>query len=342
VTTELCEILWVPFKNLLRGRPMSVERFPNNPIFTREDLPEIPPYIVDATSVFNPGAIKFRGKYLLMLRVQTRGRETFLVMAESDDGVNFAPRAEVVRFTGIEHVTEKIYHIYDPRLTQIGDWVYVMFAADMDDGCRLGVARTSDFCEFEFLGFGAKKDIRNGVIFPEQFSGKYLRLDRPNTAEVEGGPPSGDEICLSESHDLVEWRRLGSVLKGRPHYWDERIGSGPPPIKTREGWLHVYHGIATHFGSTNIYQAGVVLLDLDDPGKVVARGRNNILEPREPYELTGQVPNVVFLGGMIVEAYDDEGYAKADAGVFLYYGAADTSVALARTTVGYLLTACHD
>ncbi|MFC1639404.1 glycoside hydrolase family 130 protein [Gemmatimonadota bacterium] len=321
---------------------MPVERFANNPIVTRGDLPDIPPFFVDATSVFNPGAIKFGSKYLLMLRVQTRGRETFLVMAESGNGRDFVPRNELVQFNGIDQVVEPIYHVYDPRLTQIDESVYVMFAADMNDGCRLGVARTLDFEEFEFVGFGAEKDIRNGVLFPERFGGKYLRLDRPNTTALQSGPPSGDEIFLSESEDLVHWWRLGSVFRGRPHYWDERIGSGPPPVKTRDGWLHVYHGIATHFGSSNIYQAGVLLLDLEDPCKVVARGRNNILEPRELYELTGQVPNVVFPGGMIVEEYDDSGYAKVDSEVFLYYGAADTCVGLATTTVGELLLACRD
>ena len=113
-------------------------------------------------------------------------------------------------------------------------------------------------------------------------------------------------------------------MTGRPHYWDELIGSGPPPVKTREGWLHIYHGIATHFASSNIYQAGVCLLDLDDPTRVLARGVNNILEPREMYELVGQVPNVVFPSGMIVEEYDDQGFAFPDSVVRVYYGAADT------------------
>lgn len=321
---------------------MPVERFPNNPIVTREDVPDILPHIIDPTSVFNPGAIRFGDKYLLMLRVQTRGRRTFLVMAKSSDGVNFAVSADLVHFTGLEQVAEKLYHIYDPRLTQIDEWVYVMFAADTDKGCRLGVARTTDFNEFEFIGFGADEDIRNGVLFPERVGGRYLRLDRPNNTALDGGPTSGDEVFLSESDDLVEWRSLHSVFKGRPHCWDERLGSGPPPVKTREGWLHVYHGIATHFGGANIYQAGVVLLDLEDPGTVLARGGNNILEPRELYELTGQVPNVVFPTGMIVEEYDHDGFARVDSDVLIYYGAADTCVGLATTTVEHLLTACHD
>jgi beta-1,4-mannooligosaccharide/beta-1,4-mannosyl-N-acetylglucosamine phosphorylase len=104
----------------------------------------------------------------------------------------------------------------------------------------------------------------------------------------------------------------------------------------------VYHGIATHFGSSNIYQAGVMLLDLADPTRVVARSRNNILEPREMYELVGQVPNVVFPSGVIVDRVDEEGFAVVDSMVSLYYGAADTCIGLATTTVADLIASCHD
>jgi beta-1,4-mannooligosaccharide/beta-1,4-mannosyl-N-acetylglucosamine phosphorylase len=212
----------------------------------------------------------------------------------------------------------------------------------MDGGCRLGMARTESFERFEFLGLGADRDIRNGVLFPERIGGKYLRPDRPNRTELVGGPTPGDEIRLSESSYLVDWTPLGPVMRGRPHYWDERIGSGPPPVKTRQGWLHLYHGIATHFGSANIYQAGVVLLNLDDPSRVEARSRNNILEPRELYELVGQVPNVVFPSGMIVERYDAAGFVEPDSRVFVYYGAADTCVGLATSTVRELLSCCDE
>jgi beta-1,4-mannooligosaccharide/beta-1,4-mannosyl-N-acetylglucosamine phosphorylase len=294
------------------------------------------------SSVFNPGAVRYRGTYLLMLRVQSRGRETALVLARSADGVDFQVSSDIVRFEGIEHVAERIYHVYDPRLTEVDGVYYVMFAADMDDGCRLGVARTESFEHFEFVGFGADRDIRNGVLFPERIGGKFLRLDRPNRVELAGGPTSGTEIRLSESSDLVEWVPIKSVMQGRPHYWDELIGSGPPPIKTKHGWLHCYHGIATHFGSANIYQAGVVLLNLEDPSRVEARGRNNILEPRESYEMVGQVPNVVFPSGMIVEHSDTAGFAEPDSRVLVYYGAADTCVGLATTTVRELLSWCDD
>jgi len=320
---------------------VTLTRAPQNPILTRRDIPDVMPALRDVSAVFNPGAIHYRGAYRLMLRVQSRGRESFLLLAESDDGVAFRVRPSVVTFDGLHQVRQTVYHVYDPRLTRIDGTCIVMFAADMDDGCRLGVARTDTFEQFEFLGFGPDPDIRNGVLFPERIGGKYLRLDRPNRVVLAGGPRSGDEIRLSESTDLVGWTPVRTVMQGRPHRWDERIGSGPPPVKTRLGWLHVYHGVATHFGSSNIYQAGVVLLDLDDPSHVVARCRNNILEPREPYELVGQVPNVVFPSGMVVERYDAKGFAEPESPVFIYYGAADTCIGLATSTIGELLEACH-
>ncbi len=314
-----------------------MQRYAHNPILTRRQIPEIPPHLVDVTSVFNPGAAFFLGKYRLVLRVQNRGRETFFVTAESADGVNFTVAPRELRIEGLERVKETIYHAYDARLTVLDGVCYMMFAMDMDGGCRLGLARTADFVRFEFLGIVGDGDIRNGVLFPEKVGGKYLRLDRPNRQTHDGGPTSGSVIWLSESDNLLSWRPVKPVLEGRWHYWDELIGPGAPPVKTREGWLCVYHGVATHFAGVNIYQAGVFLLDLEEPSKVVARGRQNILEPRELYELAGQVPNVVFPSGMIVEQYDAAGFALPDSRVLVYYGAADTAVGLAITTVRELL-----
>ncbi|HNW99942.1 MAG TPA: glycoside hydrolase family 130 protein [Candidatus Cloacimonadota bacterium] len=314
-------------------------RYSHNPILTRKDIPNLPPDLVDVTSVFNPGAVKYGELYILLLRVQNRARETFFMIAESSDGYHFNVRPEPVHLDGIESVTEKIYHCYDARITRIEDRYYIMFAMDMKGVCKLGIAETSDFVQFRFLGITSGDDTRNGVLFPGKLNDKYLRLERPNQVQLTGGPKSGSAIWLSESPDLLNWEMIEPVMAGNPHYWDELIGSGPPPIRTKEGWLHIYHGVATHFGSTNIYQAGVVLLDLEQPQKVLVRGKYNILEPREMYELVGQVPNVVFPSGMIVEEYDEEGYALPNSSVKIYYGAADTSVCLAETTIRDLLDA---
>jgi len=315
-------------------------RSPRNPILTRADIPPVLPDFADASSVFNPGAIHFAGKTRLMLRVQSRGRRTALVMAESDDGERFTVAKVPVVFRGIERAGEKLHHLYDPRLTRIGDTVYVVFAADTETGCKLGVGSTTDFATFDFIGLGTHPDIRNGVLFDEKMAGRFVRLDRPNRSALEGGVTSGDEIWFSSSEDLVTWTPEHVVMGGRWHYWDERIGSGPPPVKTRQGWLHLYHGIATHFAAASIYQVGAVLLDLHEPWKVLARSWNNLLEPREPYEMVGQVPNVVFPGGMVVERCDAEGYALLESPVHVYYGAADTCVGLATTTIGDLIGAC--
>jgi len=319
-----------------------MKRHPINPILTRTDIPPIPPELVDVTSVFNPGAIKDGDTYRLILRVQSRSRETFLVMAESTDGVSFKVENKIVNFKGIEKVKEKVFHIYDARITKLEGRFYIMFAMDMQDGCQLGLGVTDDFKSFEFLGITSNEDIRNGVLFPEKINGKYYRMDRPNKAKHSGGPTSGSAICLSESTDLVNWQFVSTLISGRFHYWDEFIGSGPPPVKTRKGWLHVYHGVAGHFGSSNIYQGGVMLLDLNNPTKVLGRCRCNILEPREIWELAGQVPNVTFPSGMIVEKYDSEGFAMENSEVKIYYGAADTSVGLLITSISELLTAAME
>lgn len=317
-----------------------LKRHQKNPIITRKDIPDLPPHLVDVSSVFNPGAIKFNGQYILLLRVQNRGRETFTLKAISQDGIHFQVEKYPIHFKGIEQVKEKIYHVYDPRLTMIDGVCYIMFAMDMDDGCKLGLAQTKNFESFEFMGIVGTGDVRNGVLFPEKVGGKYLRLERPNRQALSGGIMTGTEIWLSSSDDLLHWKEEGPVMSGRFHYWDETIGSGPPPIKTREGWLHVYHGVAHHFGAASIYQAGAVLLDLNDPQKVLARTKQNILEPRELYELTGQVPNVVFPSGMICEAYDQQGFSLNEAELKVYYGAADTVVGLATTTVQDLIHRC--
>ncbi|MFZ0455135.1 MAG: glycoside hydrolase family 130 protein [Ignavibacteriaceae bacterium] len=312
-----------------------------NPIITRTDIPEIYPELVDVSSVFNPGAIKYNDKYILLLRVQNRGRETFIVKAESSDGINFKVDNRIADFKGMEKIGKKIYHVYDARISKIQNKFYVLFAMDMEEGCSLGLAKTNDFNEYQFLGIVSDGDVRNGVLFPEKINGKYLRFDRPNKVQLEGGPASGNTIFLSESDDLLKWKPKKAVMSGRFHYWDENIGSGPPPVKTKEGWLQVYHGVAMHFASSNIYQAGVSLHDLNDPSIVLARSKYNILEPRELFELAGQVPNVVFPSGMIVEEYDENNFALPESKVLIYYGAADTSVGLAETTIKELIDAAR-
>jgi beta-1,4-mannooligosaccharide/beta-1,4-mannosyl-N-acetylglucosamine phosphorylase len=318
-----------------------MKRHQRNPLITRSDIVSIKPHLADVSSVFNPGAIWWNHQIVLILRVQNRGRETYLLPAFSDDGISFRIEDKPIQFQGIEKYPRKIYHVFDPRITCIGESFYITLALDIEGGCRIGLARTEDFRNFEFLGELLDEDARNAVLFPGKIGGDYAMLYRPNRSNLDGGVTSGNEIELSLSKDLKSWKRHGNVMKGRFHYWDEFIGSGPPPLKTKHGWLHIYHGIATHFGSSNIYQAGVVLLDIDNPGKVIARGTYNIMEPREIYELTGQVPNVVFPSGLVTAQDTSNDSLDDETKLLLYYGAADTCVGLATTTIKELLEACE-
>ncbi|MCF7913185.1 MAG: glycoside hydrolase family 130 protein [Candidatus Cloacimonetes bacterium] len=314
-----------------------LKRYPNNPIITPEMIPDIYPQIVDATSVFNSGAIKFNDKYVLLLRVQNRGRQTFMLYAESTDGYNFTITPKIIQWQGLERLSTQPYHIYDPRIHQINDKYFIMFAMDFAHGCELGLGITEDFVNYRFLGIISNGDYRNGVLFPHRIKGEYLRYDRPNRNTLNNTAATGSEIWLSRSPDLLHWQPVAPVIAGRPHYWDEMIGAGPPPIKTRQGWLQIYHGIAVHLASIYIYQTGVFLADLENPAQVISRSTCNILEPRKLYELTGQVPNVCFPCGLIVEESDDEGFALPHSEVKIYYGAADTVLALATTTIGELI-----
>tara|TARA_B100001123_G_C15194335_1_gene980727 strand:+ start:223 stop:1179 length:957 start_codon:yes stop_codon:yes gene_type:complete len=313
-------------------------RVKNNPIISPNNIHSSNPEMIDVSSVFNPGAIKFDGKTILLLRVQNRGRETMLVKAESNDGSKFVIENVPLEISGLDRTNETIFHIYDPRVTFLDERFYIMVAVDVVGKCLLGIIQTQDFNSFEFLGFTGKKDNRNGVLFPEKINGKYARLDRPNLKELESGATTGNAIWYSESDDLFHWPTTRQVMEGRFHYWDENIGAGPPPIKTEKGWLLIYHGITMHYQP--IYQAGVVLLDLNEPWRVISRGRYNVLEPREMWELVGQVPNVVFPSGIIVESYDENGFAKRSSDVKLYYGAADTHIGLATSTIQALIDAC--
>ncbi|MCB9474850.1 MAG: glycoside hydrolase family 130 protein [Candidatus Delongbacteria bacterium] len=319
-----------------------LRRSGHGPLLSPAQLPPgLPSFLQDASSVFNPGAIRLDdGSTVLLLRVQSRGRETALLRANARPGQAFDISPDPVRLRGLERIPGQVFHIYDPRITRLEGELLVVLALDTDRGGRLAIARGHDLQELELVGLTGDEDTRNGVLFPERIGGRIWLLDRPNRAQTPGEPASGESIRALSSTDLREWREEGVLFSGRPHYWDERIGAGPPPLKVREGWLLMYHGVATHFGAAGIYQAGVALLDRENPTRVLARCRENILEPREPWELVGQVPNVVFPSGWTVSHQDTDGCAPPDAEISVYYGAADTCVGHARCTVGELVEAC--
>jgi beta-1,4-mannooligosaccharide/beta-1,4-mannosyl-N-acetylglucosamine phosphorylase len=307
-------------------------RYPDNPIITRQDIKSRHPALQDVSSVFNPGGVRYEGQFLLLLRVQNRARETFFVKALSKDGIHFVISDLPVQILHLERCKHRIYHIYDARITADKSGFYHVFCAmDTDKGCWLGYFRSEDFDSLDFIGLASEPDTRNGVLLP----GTNYRFERPNKHIGADGVKTGSRIVCSKSLDMLHWQEVAEVFSGRPHYWDELIGSGPPPLLCEAGWLHIYHGVATHFGSSNIYQAGISLQDKDRPWITLARGRYNILEPRENYELCGQVPNVIFPSAAI--PLSDSPVLDNDTPIYIYYGAADTAVALAITTPAELI-----
>jgi predicted GH43/DUF377 family glycosyl hydrolase len=162
---------------------------------------------------------------------------------------------------------------------------------------------------------------KDGILFPKKINGKYVRFDRP----IGKGQGS---IWVSYSPDLIHWGESEVVVTPRKGYWDDfRVGASVPPIETSEGWLEIYHGVKKTSAGP-IYRIGVVLLDLDDPAKIIKRGEAPILSPRELYERIGDIPNVCFACGAVIS---EKGEMK------IYYGGADTCICIATTTLDELL-----
>ncbi len=213
---------------------------------------------------------------------------------------------------------------YDPRVVRIEDRYYVTWC-NWYHGPTIGVAWTDDFVHFHqeenaYLPFN-----RNGVLFPRKINGRFAMLSRPSD---NGHTPFGD-IFYSESPDLRFWGRHRHVMSPIANSWQAtKVGGGPVPIETSEGWLLIYHGVLTSCNGY-VYSAGVALLDLDEPWKVLARSAPYVLSPQTPYECVGDVPNVVFPCAMLC----DEPTQR----LAIYYGAADTVTAMAFGYVSELV-----
>ena len=216
--------------------------------------------------------------------------------------------------------------IEDPRLTVIDGKYYITYTAVSSVGYHIALAQTKDFKRYDRIALVSEPGNKDGVLFPEKINGLYARLDRPFGRGIGA-------IWLSYSPDLVNWGRSEMVLAPRPRYWDSfRIGASAPPIRTERGWMEIYHGVRMT-ASGPVYRIGTVMLDLANPTKVVGRCLAPVLSPREEYERVGDVGNVVFACGAVVEP---------DGEVKVYYGAADTSICVATATLDELIESCFE
>lgn len=330
-----------------------LQRSGMNPILSCNDVP------YPALLTFNAGVCRYSGSYAMIFRNDlgrwgnTKLDGTNLGLATSRDGINWTvsdrpcidiERARSLCSGWLDDPDRQVLRFYDPRLTVIEGWVYMCFAIDTIYGLRGGLARTDDFDHWEVLSL-TLPDNRNLVLFPETIGGRYLRLERPMLGYMLR---DRFDIWMSSSPDLHDWGGSRMVLPAeRVTFSNDKIGPAAPPVRTERGWLTTFHGVWVQQGTdqrnggwdpswNKTYCSGVMLLDIDDPSRVIAVAEHPLLAPREPYEMgTGGLPGdngfrngVVFPGGFILE---DDGSVK------VYYGAADTVECVACGHVDDLL-----
>ncbi len=306
---------------LARGYEVLFRRHERNPILTAADWP----YPVH--TVFNPGATRLAdGTTLLLCRVEDRRGHSHLCAARSANGVDGWVIDPMPTFSpSPEHHPEELWGVEDPRITfveELGKYV-IAYTAFSKGGPGVALALTDDFRSFERLGVVMQPDDKDAALLPRRIDGSFALIHRPIAA-------SGAHIWMSLSPDLRTWGGHAPVLQARRgSWWDaNKIGLSPPLIETPRGWLMIYHGVR-HTAAGALYRLGLALLDREDPRRCLLRGDEWVFGPEAAYECAGDVGNVTFPCGYTI---DDDGDT-----LNLYYGAADTSIALATGSIDQLL-----
>jgi len=344
----------------------AMKRHPGNPLITPEMVrPSAPGFRV--CGVFNPAATRFGDEIVLLLRVAEdceaeadevavprvrfeigigqpdilrlsrrdpdvdlkdsryilyRGKTylstlSHLRLARSRDGVHFAVADKPFLFPAD---AAESFGVEDARITRIGDILYINYTCFSPDSWATALVSTRDFQTVERLGVIFPPQNKDVCLFPERINGRYRALHRPHNSGF--GRPS---IWYSESPDLIHWGRHQCLIRPRDNGWEnERIGGGAPCLKTGEGWLQIYHGA----GTDGVYRLFTLLLDLNNPARVLKRASRPLLEPETDYETKGFHGRVVFTNGAV---------HFEDGRVWIYYGAADQTTCLAQTSVDELL-----
>lgn len=288
----------------------------NNPIISPKD-------IQGAFATFNCAQTMYNGKTILLLPVQEMGNQVPSIhLAESDDGINFKIHEEAF-IKRSENFHDLDLWPIDPRLSYIpeDDMYYIMRPMNSSWGCITMLMRTKDFKNVEEMGIVSLPNNRVPCLFQGKINGRYARLDRPYGG---AGSTAGGNIWISYSDDLIHWGDYRPFMKPYTNWAADKIGP-TPPIKTKYGWLEIYHGV-----KCLRYSLGAVLLDLEDPTKIIGKMNSPILTPNEPYEYMGHTnAGTVFSCGAIVEEEKDE--------IRLYYGASDCAIGLATAKLSELI-----
>lgn len=306
------------------------------PILTYKDIP------YEAALIFNAGVAKIGNKYVMLFRNDYGDYDkqvlkgTNLGLAFSEDGIRW--KAEPKPCFSMQN--DEVHRMYDPRITVIGEDIYICFALDTKHGVRGGIAKVApDFSSFDILSVSGP-DNRNMVLFPEKVDGKYIRLERPMPVYSRG--KDRFDLWMSKSYDLKYWGETELVIGVEDvPFANDKIGPAAPPVKTKYGWLTTFHAVEKDESRgkhgwepswKKIYYAGLMLLDLNEPSKVIGIYKKPLIAPELPFETKiGFRTDVIFPGGMILE---DNGEVK------IYYGASDTVECLATADVDDLAKLC--
>jgi predicted GH43/DUF377 family glycosyl hydrolase len=297
------------------------QRHERNPILTAADWP----YPVN--SVFNPGAVLLPdGTTLLLCRVEDRRGHSHLCAARSANGIDgWKIDSRPTLLADPDHFPEELWGIEDPRITFVMELnkYAIVYTAYTHDGPGVALALTDDFLQFERYGLIMQPEDKDAVLLPHRISGQWALIHRPVSA-------SKAHMWISYSPDLRSWGNHKLMLEARRGaWWDaNKIGLASPPIETAKGWLVIYHGVRQN-AAGSIYRLGLALFDLHAPEICLKRGDEWIFSPEESYELRGDVDNVVFPCGHTMANDGDT--------IRLYYGAADSCIALATGSVRAML-----
>jgi len=296
-------------------------RHKHNPILTAAD------WHYPVNSVFNPGATLLAdGTTLLLCRVEDRRGLSHLCAARSANGVdNWQIDPQPTLLADPDHYPEELWGIEDPRITFVPELkkYAIVYTAYTRDGPGVALAFTEDFHHFERYGVIMSPEDKDAALLPHRIGGNWTLIHRPVSA------PDA-HMWISDSPDLRHWGNHKMMLEARlGAWWDaNKIGLSPPPIETPQGWLVIYHGVR-HTAAGAIYRLGLALFDLQTPERCLKRGNEWVFGPEESYELHGDVDNVVFPCGYTIAPDGDT--------IHIYYGAADTSIALATGSVSTML-----
>jgi predicted GH43/DUF377 family glycosyl hydrolase len=308
------------------SREFILHRHPKNPIINVQDIPM-------ADAVFNCGQTMFGEKTLLLIsvgyRTRVNGLQSGMYVATSENGIDFKieDKPFITTIDKAPYNDNYDWWTIDPRITKIDDAYYIVRPGQHPNGAVALLEKTIDFKTREFIDCISLPSNRVPCLFPEKINGLYARLDRPYN---QGAANEGGSIWISFSPDLVYWGNYYPVQMPWGMHFGTKIGP-TPPIKTSEGWLVVLHGVMSSCNGYR-YSLTAMLLDLNDPRKVINKMNSWILTPDTEYELNGRVPNVVFTTGAIADHEKDQ--------IRVYYGAADTCIGLATGSLSELINAC--